>query len=274
MKCNPGHHFVNSCKYWKIKIGKCCQGSRGVGRLAIYLTKQGILNFTNLTLIKMKTFENELLNEKISLTETQQLVLNYFENENNENSNAELVVSSIPSLNKLVTLKTLKILTDKGLLLKSDSTPATYSIAKTLSVRSRASDEKNEKEITECEEELKPKSGGRNTDKFIFKKQSYSKSRLVLEVLKSFIADHPNYTLEEIQNTWKSDELQKRYGTIVEVSKAKKFCEGDRERHFMKDVLTVGSKRVVVSNQWSETLLIGFLEIADSLKYRIAREQH
>lgn len=221
----------------------------------------------------MKTLEKVQPNEKNSLTETQQLVLNYFENENNENSNAELVVSSIPSLNKLLVLKNLKVLTERGLLLKSDSTPATYSISRISTVSSKKSKEVSEKEITEVEEEeLKLKSGGRNTDKFVFKQQSYSKSRLVLEVLKSFITDHPDYTLEEIQNTWKSDELQKRYGTIVEVSKAKKFCDGGRERHFMKDEFTVGTKKAVVCNQWSEELLIPFLKIASGLKYKIIRE--
>ena len=220
----------------------------------------------------METLEKEQPNEA-SLTGTQQLVLSYFENENNENSNAELVVSSISSLNRLTTLKTLKVLTEKGLLLKSDSTPATYSISRTSTVSSKKSEEVSEKAITEVEEEeLRPKSRGRNTDKFIFKKQAYSKSRLVLEVMKSFITDHSDYTLEEIQNAWKSDELQKRYGTIVEVSKAKKFCDGGRERHFMKDVLIIGQKKVVVCNQWSEALLTPFLKLASSLKYKITRE--
>lgn len=207
---------------------------------------------------------------KSNLPETQQLILNYFENRNNDNSNAEMVISSLPSLHRLNVFKTLKNLSDNGLLVKSDANPPTYSIADNLEINPKK-DNATKKKPTD-EEELKPSKGGRNTDKFIFRKQSYSKSRLVLEVLKSFVEEHPDYTLEQVQSTWKNDELQKRYGTIIEVAKAKKFCEGGRDRHFMKDVLTIGTKRTVVCNQWSSDLLIPFLELASSLKYKIVRE--
>jgi hypothetical protein len=216
----------------------------------------------------------ETLSQTKPLTETQQLVFNFLSEERNANSNAELIESCLPSLNKLTILKTLKGLIEKGFIIKSNEAPSTYTIAVVIEDDEKIKKENSMKKETKKKEsdEVVLQTSGRNTSKFIFNKMTLSKSRLVLEVLKQFIADHEDYTLEQVQETWKSDELQKRYGTIVEVSKAKKFCESGRERHFMKDVLTVGKKKVVVCNQWSEELLQPFLKTASSLKHKITRE--
>jgi Fe2+ or Zn2+ uptake regulation protein len=216
----------------------------------------------------------ETLLQTKPLTETQQLVFNFLSEERNANSNAELIESCLPSLNKLTILKTLKGLTEKGFIIKSNETPSTYTIATVVEEDEKITNEnsmKKEKKKKESDEVVLQTSG-RNTNKFIFNKMTLSKSRLVLEVLKQFITDHEDYTLEQVQETWNSEELQKRYGTIVKTTDAQKFCEGGRERHFMKDVLTVGKKKVVVCNQWSEELLQPFLKTASNLKYKITRE--
>ena len=66
------------------------------------------------------------------------------------------------------------------------------------------------------------------------------------------------------------DTLQPRYGTIQDVSKAKKLSE-DRERFFLKpeQILKVGDKRVAVCNQWGKHNIGGFVKIARSLGYNI-----
>lgn len=119
------------------------------------------------------------------------------------------------------------------------------------------------------------KTGGRDTSKFRFNSETFSKSRLVHAVISKYVLDHPKITLTALQDVFKSQELQKRYGTVVEISKAKRFCEGGRERHFMKNPIKLGADKkvvVVVSNQWSSELLNPFLKIAKSLNYQIKQQ--
>lgn len=189
-------------------------------------------------------------------TETQQKVLDHIEKFSDSNAG---LIAAATGLNKLLVFKTVKVLAENKLI-EINAENKTYKIMK------QNSDSKKNDEVK------LQNPNGRSTAKYIFNKQSLPKSRLVLEVMRQFISDNKRYSLEKVQEIWKSDELQKRYGTIVTVSRAKKFCEGGRERHFMKDPITIGKQKVVISNQWSEELLIPFLKIASSLKYKITKE--
>lgn len=127
----------------------------------------------------------------------------------------------------------------------------------------------------ENDEVALPKAGGRDTSKFRFNSETFSKSRLVHAVISKYVLDHPKITLTALQDVFKSQELQKRYGIVVEILKAKRFCEGGRERHFMKNPIKLGVDKkvvIVVSNQWSSELLIPFLKIAKSLNYQIKQQ--
>ena len=135
---------------------------------------------------------------------------------------------------------------------------------------------KKEKVTKEKDETILTKEGGRDTSKFLFNKVAYPKSRATLEVIRQYAKDHKNITLQILQTVFKSNELQKRYGTIVELHVAKKFeTSSGRPRHFMKptDIINVNGRKVVVSNQWDTTNFEEFRKICTGLKYPIKKQQ-
>ena len=127
---------------------------------------------------------------------------------------------------------------------------------------------KSEKK-TKASDEVYLKTGNRDTSKLKFQGQEYGKGQLVLAVVKAHVEKNPRMTLSKLREIF-PDELQPRYGTIQEVSKAKKLSS-DRDRFFLKpeQILKVGDKKVAVSNQWGSNNLPPFLKVAKSLGYHI-----
>jgi hypothetical protein len=123
------------------------------------------------------------------------------------------------------------------------------------------------------DEDLGPKTfTGRNNDKYIFNgEKGLGKSRVVLAVIRQYIKDNPKITLTKLQEAFDSKVIQPRFGVIEEISKAKTHIKNKRERHFFKeaDILKVGDKRCVVTNQWSAEALKPILKIAKDLGYKI-----
>jgi hypothetical protein len=195
-------------------------------------------------------------------------VINYLEKFSG--SSAENI-AAVTGIFKLNVHKVLKKLTEDGKVTINKATyPPTFSKA----------EEKGGKKVAEAKEpvskepdEVRLPSTGRDTSKFIVNKVAYPKSRAVLETVKQYVKDHPRVSLQTLQTAFKSSELQKRYGTIVEINQAKKIIAASgRPRHFINDVLTVGGKKVVVSNQWNTILFEEFRKISTGLKYPIKKQ--
>lgn len=118
--------------------------------------------------------------------------------------------------------------------------------------------------------------GGRDTSKYVFNKIAYPKSRAVLEVIRQYVKDHPKITLQILQSLFKSNELCKRYGLIVDLNTARKFAESSgRFRHFgnPSDIINVNGRKCVVTNQVDASLFDSFCKISSTLKYIIKKQQ-
>jgi hypothetical protein len=195
-------------------------------------------------------------------------VLNFLEKFSGSSAENIAAVTGIFKLNVHKVLK--KLAEDGKVTINKGANPPTFSKAEA----------KSGKKVVEAKESV-PKepdevhlpSTGRDTSKYIVGKTPYPKSRAVLETVKQYVKDHPRISLQTLQTTFKSSELQKRYGTIVEINQAKKIiASSGRPRHFINDVLTVGGKKVVVSNQWNTELFERFQKISAGLKYSIKKQ--
>lgn len=191
------------------------------------------------------------------LTDTQKAVFDFLSEERNQGSNVAIIDSCLPLLNELTIMKALKALTEKGLIIKSESKPYTYSLAKTDEKESVIIEKKNTKAVKVEKEidEVKLPSLGRNTDKLKFNGELYPKGRLALAVFKKYLEDHPKTTIAELKKVF-PDELSQRYGFFQTVEKAKKLCT-DRPRYFLKpeELLKVGNHKIAVCSQWGSNNL-------------------
>lgn len=123
------------------------------------------------------------------------------------------------------------------------------------------------------DEDLGPKTfTGRNNDKYVFNgEKGLGKSRLVLALVRQYVKDKPKTTLAKLQEVFDSKAIQPRFAVVEEISKAKTHIKNKRERHFFGDsnVIKVGDKKCVVTNQWSAEALKPILKIAKDLGYKI-----
>lgn len=214
----------------------------------------------------MKTPETQ------KLTETQKKVHDYIEKYSDSNAD---FISNGTELNKLLVLKSVKALAEKGMItINLESQPATYCATKLAETDVKLSDKKStktenttkvDKEVIarpktggikketvskQNDEVVLTKTGGRDTSKLKFNGELYGKGRLVLAVVKKYVEDNPKTTLTKLKEVFPS-ELQPRYGMFQEVSAAKKMS-ADRDRFFLKpeDLIKVGDKKVAVCNQF------------------------
>jgi|SRR6201993_2966159 len=172
--------------------------------------------------------------------------------------------------------KVLKKLIESGKVIMDDKTnPPRYSLS-VEKTNSKKVVVKKDAVVKEKDEVTLTQEGGRDTSKFLFNKVAYPKSRAVLEVIRQYVKDHPKITLQILQTVFKSNDLCKRYGLIVELNTAKKYAEASgRKRHFMNstEIINVNGRKCVVTNQIDALLFNSFCKISLSLKYPIKKQQ-
>jgi hypothetical protein len=208
----------------------------------------------------MKTTETQ------NISATQQKVLDHISKFSD--ATADLIASAT-GMNRLLVFKTVKVLSDNGLVKISDTKPSTYKIVKGESKTAKAPEKKTTSIKKVADDEVALNSGTRDTSKLKFNGELYGKGRLVLAVVKQFMKDNPRTSLTKLKETF-PEELQPRYGMIQEVSKAKKLSI-DRERFFLKpeDLIKVGDKKVAVCNQFGKNNLPEVLKHFKTLNYNI-----
>ena len=186
-------------------------------------------------------------------------------------------IASGTNIFKLNVHKILKKLIESGKVSVDNKTdPPTYSLINRVGENINTDKILKKVSVVKVKDEVAlTQEGGRDTSKYIFNKIAYPKSRAVLEVIRQYIKDHPKITLQILQTVFKGNDLQKRYGTIIELSAAKKFeTSSGRPRHFIKptDIINVNGRKVVVSNQWDATNFEEFRKICAGLKYQIKKQ--
>ncbi|HTA27377.1 MAG TPA: hypothetical protein VK809_06300 [Bacteroidia bacterium] len=108
------------------------------------------------------------------------------------------------------------------------------------------------------DDDLGPKTyTGRDNSKYRFgENRNLPKGRLVIALLKTYIESNSKVSLAKLQELFHSEELQPRYGVVLELSAAKKFSKNKVDRHFVKnpdDILKLGNgTKVAVCNQWTK----------------------
>ena len=123
---------------------------------------------------------------------------------------------------------------------------------------------RNRKKIVE---ELGPKTfTGRNNDKYRFgEHRNLPKGRLVLAIVRAYVDKNPKVSLTKLQEVFHSDEIQPRFGVIMELSAAKKFSKNKVDRHFVKnaeDIIKLANgTKIAVCNQWTAEGLTQLLKV-------------
>ena len=108
----------------------------------------------------------------------------------------------------------------------------------------------------------------RDKTKYVFDGRTCLKNRLVLEVVKKYVSEHPGITFDELQSVF-YDKLQGSFGVVRPISQIK---PQQQIRYFYKvaDILTLSDgTEIVISNQWGKDNIKAFLVLAKSLGYEI-----
>ena len=108
----------------------------------------------------------------------------------------------------------------------------------------------------------------RDKTKYIIDGRTCLKNRLVLEVVKKYVAEHPGITVDELHDVF-YDKLQGSFGVV----RMKSDIEQPKQiRYFYKDADTItldDGTEVVVSNQWGKDNIKAFIVLAKSFGYEI-----
>ncbi len=108
----------------------------------------------------------------------------------------------------------------------------------------------------------------RDKTKYIIDGRTCLKNRLVLEVVKKYVAERAGITFDELRNVF-YDKLQGSFGVV----RMKSDIEQQKQiRYFYKDEDTItldDGTEVVVSNQWGKDNIKAFVILAKSFGYEI-----
>lgn len=146
-----------------------------------------------------------------------------------------------------------------------------------ISPRKKEKKEKEDDEITGAGENTEKSKttygkneGKRDMRKFRFKGEHHSKGGLVHAVISEFVSKRKNISLAKLKESF-PDELLQRFGVVQEISKAKQFASGGRDRYFMQDerVIRIKDRKIVVCNQWTSENIKPFLTAARKLGFDI-----
>ena len=117
--------------------------------------------------------------------------------------------------------------------------------------------------------------GTKDYTKYNFQNEVYSKSRLVLEVIKKFVLNNPEITFLKLVKTF-PNELQSNTriqfsDKRVVIMKIEDVTEKDQTRFYLKneDIIFVADTAVVVCREWNWENIRGFIDRATSLGFDI-----
>ncbi|MEM8829694.1 MAG: hypothetical protein AAGE96_10095 [Cyanobacteria bacterium P01_G01_bin.19] len=115
------------------------------------------------------------------------------------------------------------------------------------------------------------KQSKRDTSRYIFNGLELGKSRLVIEVIKSYVANHPEITFNELASQFPLN-LQGASGTFATIETANEiYSRTGHKRHYIKpeEQLKLDDCTIAVSNQWGIANIGGFIACAQKLGYEI-----
>lgn len=113
----------------------------------------------------------------------------------------------------------------------------------------------------------------RDKTKYLFEGEVYGKGRLVLAIVKKFVADNKKTTFNELSEAFPK-ELQGSSGVFGKIEAAQAIFERtDHKRHFIKPDETIKLKggAVAVCTEWGAGNIKRFIQAAKELGFEISK---
>ena len=105
----------------------------------------------------------------------------------------------------------------------------------------------------------------RDRTRYVFDGRVCLKNKLVLEVVRRYVVDHPHIDFEELKAVFRD-----KFNTYGVVRIRSEIEPKKQIRYFYNDKITLDDDtEVVVTNQWSKLLVEDFIKLARSLGYEI-----
>ena len=130
------------------------------------------------------------------------------------------------------------------------------------------------------DEDLGPKTfTGRDNSKYRFGElRNLPKGRLVLALVRAYVEKKPNVSLSQLQEIFKSKDIQPRFGVVEDVKKAKAFSKNNVDRFFLKNedlIKLANGSKVAVCTQWTSESIAKILKLASPqpLGFRVKVEE-
>jgi len=198
----------------------------------------------------------------------------------NPGSTIDGIKEGNPKLSDIIIRGALKHFQTENLVTAGDAGEYTLVSKKNAAAESKAGgkdDKKAEKKDAPKkseEEDMGPATKtSRDNRKFDFlEHKALSKGKLALAIIRQYVSDFPKTNLATLQEVFESEKIQKRYGCVEEIGKARKHTVNNRERYFFseKDLIKLGNQRVVVTNQWGLSTILPLITIAQKkMKYKV-----
>lgn len=109
----------------------------------------------------------------------------------------------------------------------------------------------------------------RDTTKYFFNNHQYGKGKLVLAVVKEYIASNPQMTFDILVQVFPKS-LQGSIGVFDELNAVKKkYKDKSHKRHFMKDIVNLNDCNIVICTEWGVDNINNFIMQAESKGYII-----
>lgn len=110
----------------------------------------------------------------------------------------------------------------------------------------------------------------RDSTKYDFHGHKYGKGRLVLAVVKAYVADNPDVSYEGLLATFPK-KLQGSIGVINKfIAVEERYQDKKHKRHFMKpdEIVPLADCDAVVCTEWGAGNIDDFIQVARSLGYK------
>lgn len=118
---------------------------------------------------------------------------------------------------------------------------------------------------------LGPEQTGKDYTKFLFENVAYGKGRLVLAVVRTYVAKHPKVSFDDLNEVFPAN-IQGSLGIISKKEAARTiYEETGYKRHFLKpdDLIHISDCVVAVCKEWGKGNIYNFIDHARSLGFDI-----
>jgi len=109
----------------------------------------------------------------------------------------------------------------------------------------------------------------RDKTKYLFEGSIYSKNRLVLAVVNSYVKKHSNTSFSILQKTFDKS-LQGSLGVVTEYELVKNKLDA-KKRYFINEPILLNNEKIVVCTQWGAFNINKFIIRAQELDFIITK---